>query len=418
MMSRHLSLAGALLLALALALAPITGAEARDSTQKRGTSIEWGERITLTPPEGGMGRYPRLVDITAGARAGDLLICYQTGRTGGDFWIYRSRDRGHSWEDPVQVNRATRKWNFASCNILQLDDGRLMMSMLRRARNSNLGQDYYIDLRFSSDGGVSWSERQQVFQGANWEGRAIQVPHDANGDGANDIYLFFTQRVIPTDVPVSQASRDDDYGRAVAWIVSRDNGRSWSDPNPERFTGRIVHRNFDQAPGAAPDDDSGGGMPTPFVLDGERIGFVAEQMFMNRSPYVVLGAPGDWDWTDPAFSGPWTSADYDGSADDNVYPVAPGFAWPMNDKEFGGAPYATVLPDGRVAVAVNSRKRIHVWVGDSDARNFVEQKNPFGKDPSFYAFLEPVSDSEVLVGAGPPEDPGGFIYLRRGRITD
>lgn len=403
-----------LALAAPLALGPAPGAQAGG---RKASSIEWGERITLIPPEGGMGRYPRLVQVTRGAAQGDLLLCYQTGKTGGDFWIYRSKDHGHSWTGPVKVNEATRKWNFASCNIIQLDDGRLMMSMLRRARRSNLGRDYFIDVRFSSDGGLSWGPRQQVFQGANWEGRAIQVPHDANGDGSNDIYLFFTQRMIPTTLPEELASRDNDYGRGVAWIASYDNGRTWTDPNPQRFSGRIVHRNFAQARGT-PLDESGGGMPTPFILNNNRIGFVSEEIGMAASPYVVLGAPGDWNWTNPAFSGPWTSIDYDGSADDGIYPATQGFAWRMNQKAFGGAPYASVLPGGRVAVAVNSRKRIHVWLGDSSARNFVEQKNPFGRDPSFYAFIEPISANEVLVGAGPPDQPGGFIYLRRGRITD
>jgi len=386
------------------------------AAQQAGSDIVWGERIDLKPPVGA-GRYPRLLQLTRGARAGDLLLFYQTQMTGGDFWMYRSVDNGHSWGQPVQVNKAGDGWNYASCNVIQLDDGRLLMSMQRRLRGSNLAQDYYIDVRYSADGGQSWGPAQTVFQGANWEGRPIQVPHDANGDGARDIYLFFTQRAVPTDVPAAQASRSDDYGRAVAWIASYDGGRSWTDPNPERFTGRIVQRNFQEPRGEAATDDSGGGMPTPFVLPGPRIAFVAEQIGKAASPYVVASDPGDWDWTAGAFQGPWTSADYNGISDDRFYPVGKSNAWRVNDREFGGAPYASVLPDGRVAVAVNSRFRINVWVGDRNARNFVEQQRPFGPDRSFYSFIEPLSANEVLVGAGPvDENDGGFIYLRRGTI--
>lgn len=292
-----------------------------------------------------------------------------------------------------------------------------MMSMQRRLRGSNLAQDYYIDVRYSDDGGQSWGAPQQVFQGANWEGRPIQVPHDANGDGTRDIYLFFTQRAVPTTVPADQASRSDDYGRAVAWVASYDGGRTWTDPNPERFTGRIVQRYYKEAKGKPATDDSGGGMPTPFVLPGPRIAFVAEQIEKAASPWLVASDPGDWDWTGPAFQGPWTSADYNGIADDNFYPKSKTNAWRVNDQEFGGAPYGTVLPDGRVAVAVNTKFRINVWVGDRNGQNFIEQARPFGSDRSFYAFIEPLSDGTVLVGAGPvDESDGNFIYLRRGTI--
>lgn len=88
----------------------------------------------------------------------------------------------------------------------------------------------------------------------------------------------------------------------------------------------------------------------------------------------------------------------------------------MNDKEFGGAPYATVLADGRAVVSVNTRHRINVWLGDRNARNFAEQKRPFGGDAAFYSFVEPLSDREILVGAGPVDGSQSFIYLRRGSI--
>ena len=380
-------------------------------------SIVWGARIDLVPPEGGMGRYPRLVKVTQGDAAGDLLLFYQTVATGGDFWMYRSRDAGRSWQGPQKVNAAGNGWNYASCNVIQLDDGRLMMSMQRRKRGSNLGKDYFIDVKYSDDGGASWGQPTEVFQGANWEARPIQVPNDANGDGINDIYIYFTQHVIPTDVPEDVASREDDYGRAVAWFASYDGGKTWGDPNTQRFTAQIIHRNFQEAKGKDATDYSGGGMPTPFVLPGPRIAFVAEEIEKAHSPYVVASDPGDWDWTSTAFQGAWTSANYDGMRDDRVYPQGGSNIWRVNDTEFGGAPYAAALPDGRIAVAVNSKKRINVWLGDTSAHNFVKQEPPFGDDRALYAFVEPISASEVLVGAGPVEEPDAFIYLRIGKIA-
>ena len=379
-------------------------------------AIVWGETIRLEPPEGGIGRYPRLLHIRQGKHAGDLLLFYQSGQMGGDFGMYRSPDNGHTWSGAEIVNRATRDWNFASCNVIQLQDGRLMMSMQRRVRGSNLAKDYYIDIRYSDDGGESWGAPEPAFQGANWEARPFEVPHDANGDGIPDIYLFYTQFVVPTDLSDAVASRDDDYGLSVAIIASYDGGRSWDNLNDQRYTGRIIHRNYQEQPGLPPDAGSGGGMPTAFLLPGDRVGFVAEEILKANSPYVVANDPGDWDWTGPAFQGDWTDANYDGRADNRIYPDNPANLWRVNQLEFGGAPYGVVLPDGRIAVSTNSNKRIKVWVGDENARGFVQQVPPFGTDRAFYSFIEPISPREVLVGAGPTDETEAFIYLRRGTL--
>ena len=152
--------------------------------------------------------------------------------------MYRSSDLGQTWKGPTLINKATRKWDFASCNIIELDDGRLLMTMQRRLRGSNLGGDFYIDVVYSSDGGETWSDPEEIFQGANWEGRPMQVPNDANGDGTDDIYLFFTQRIIETTLAPRKATRRGDNGRGVAYIASYDGGETWSDPNPERYTGK------------------------------------------------------------------------------------------------------------------------------------------------------------------------------------
>ena len=379
--------------------------------------IIWGDQITLHPPGGAMGRYPRLLKIKTGAHAGDLLLSYQTQTSGGDFMLYRSTDNGRTWAVPYLVNKATPDWDYASCNIIQLTDGRLLMTMQRRVRGSNLGKDYYIDVKFSSDGGLTWGAPQQVFQGANWEGRPFEVPNDANGDGKNDIYLFFTQRVIDTQTAAAKASRRNDYGRAVSIIASYDGGATWQNRNPERFTGQIIHRNYLEGPKMDATDASGGGMPQPFLLPGNRVGFVVEELGKRESPLVVANDPGDWDWTGPAFQGPWTSADYDGVADNNVYPTPKTNTWPAQNIEFSRAPYAAVLPDGRVVMASQTPQIIRVWVGDKTAHNFKPQELPFGMNQSVYAVIEPIAPTEVLVAGGSFNPTDNFIYLRFGTLA-
>ena len=379
--------------------------------------IIWGEQTTLHPPGGAMGRYPRLLKIKTGPHEGDLLLTYQTEEHGGDFMMYRSSDLGRTWADPILINKATTDWNFASCNIIQLSDGRLLMSMQRRVPGSNLGKDYYIDVKFSSDGGETWGNTQQVFQGANWEGRPFEVPNDANGDGKQDIYLFFTQHVINTKTPASTASRAKDRGRAVAIIASYDGGATWSNRNSERFTGQIIHRDYQEGPKMGPRAESAGGMPQPFLLPDNRVGFVSEELGKKESPLVIANDPGDWDWTGPEFQGPWTSADYNGIEDNNVYPNTPDNVWAAQKIEFSKAPYAAVLADGRVVMTSQTPQIIRVWVGTKMARDFQPQELPFGKKQAVFPVIEPISDSEVLVAGGSFDPKDNFIYLRIGKIA-
>lgn len=379
--------------------------------------IVWGDQITLTPPGGTMGRYPRILKLTSGPDKGDILLTYQTEQSGGDFLMYRSSDLGRTWNAPTLINRATKTWDYASCNIIELSDGRLMMSMQRRVRGSNLGKDFYIDVKYSDDSGRSWGEPQQVFQGANWEGRPFEVPNDLNGDGTRDIYLFFTQRVIDTKTPAKKATRRDDFGRAVAFVASYDGGATWGDRNPERFTGTIIHRDYREGPKMAPTDASGGGMPQPFLLPDNRIGFVVEELGKRFSPLIIANDPGDWDWQGSDFQGPWTSADYDGAADDNVYPSDKANVWEPQTIEFSKAPYVAALPDGRYVMASQTPQIVRVWVGDKQARNFRPQDLPFGMNQSVFPVIEPISETEVLVAGGSYEPNDSFIWLRIGTLA-
>ena len=380
--------------------------------------ITWGKTITLTPPGQTLGRYPRLVQLKTGAHAGDLLLTYQTELNGGDFMQYRSSDKGQTWTGPQVINKATSDWDFASCNVIELEDGRLLMTMQRRKVGSNLGGDYYMDVKYSSDGGETWGKPQQVFQGANWEGRPMQVPHDANGDGIDDIYLFFTQRIIETTLAAADASRKGDNGRGVAYIASYDAGKTWVDPNAERYTGKLIHRNFDLRRGIAKTEDgrSGGGMPQPFLLPDNRVGFVVEEANMKESPYIVANDPGDWDWTGKDFQGPWTSADYDGKGDRKVYPTSPQNAWPATTTSFGNGPYASVLPDGRIIMASRNEKVVAVWLGDKTAHNFKFEDLPFGRTPTAYPFVEAIGDNQILVAGGAQGKKDNFIMLRFGTV--
>jgi hypothetical protein len=200
--------------------------------------------------------------------------------------------------------------------------------------------------------------------------------------------------------------------------VSYDGGKSWQNPNPERYTGKLIHRSYDLRDALADQEDgrSAGGMPQPFLLPNNRVGFVVEEVYTKNSPYIVANDPNDWDWNGPDFRGPWTSADYPGKGDRTIYPNSPENAWPVEIGSFGNGPYASVLPDGRIIMASRNEKVVTVWVGDKNGHNFVLQDLPFGRTPTTYPFIEAISDRQILVSGGGESRGDNFILLRFGTL--
>ena len=219
-------------------------------------------------------------------------------------------------------------------------------------------------------------------------------------------------------------------GRAIAYIVSYDNGVTWQTNSTERFSGRIIHRNYNGQ------SDSQGGMPTMVELPNHRIAVVAEApkgSTIAFASWVTASDPYDYDFDN--IQGDWCSVDYkvdisqasyDGDgyvipsgvtliADPNVYPNKAQNLWKMSSV-FGNAPFTCVLPNGRIAYSQNSSQKIRVFVADVNGKNSVEVARPFSNDYStFYSSIIPISDDMVLVTAHDYTDCSQ-IHLNRGII--
>jgi hypothetical protein len=392
--------------------------------------ITWETPRTIPTP---YSKYIRTCKIDRGPAAGDILLTYSDRQHGGNIWMIRSSDLALTWSDPVRLLQSPKisdgEYIF-NANIIQLQDDRLMLCYQHRWDPGTIATKSYTGIRYSSDGGYTWSDEQKTPNTCVWEARPIQVHNDKNGDGHNDIYIYYTQEVNPTFYRPEHCNQQYSVGRAVAYIVSYDNGVTWQTNSSERFSGRIIHRNYNGQP------DSQGGMPTMVELPNHRIAVVAEAPKGNSiafASWVTASDPYDYDFDN--IQGDWCSvnynvninqANYDGDGyvipssvtlipDLNVYPNNPINLWKMSNV-YGNAPFTCVLPNGRIAYSQNSNQKIRVFVADVNGKNSVEVARPFSNTyNTFYSCIIPISENMVLVTAHDYDDCSQ-IHINRGTI--
>ena len=393
--------------------------------------ITWEGVRTIDTP---YSKYIRTCKIENGPAAGDILLTYSDRQHGGNIWMIRSSDLGVNWSEPVKIIASPRisdgEYVF-NANMIQLQDNRLMLCYQHRWDPGTIATKSYTAIRYSSDGGYTWTEEQQTPTTCVWEARPIQVHHDKNGDGHNDIYIYYTQEVNPTYFRPEYSNQTYSIGRAIAYIVSYDNGASWQTNSEERFSGRIIHRNYNGQ------NKSQGGMPTMVELPNHRIAVVAEApngSTIAFASWVTASDPYDYDFDN--IQGPWSSVNYkvniqnavyDGDgyidptsvtlvSDPNVYPDNTNNLWKMSTV-YGNAPFTCALPNGQIAYSQNSNQKIRVFVANANGKNSVEVARPFSNDNNtFYSAIIPISDNMVLCTAH-DYDTSSRIFLNRGIIS-
>lgn len=382
--------------------------------------IVWKEKIVID----GTSKYVRLCKVTKGDALGDIIMTYFKSDHSAPFGMRRSKDEGRTWSDETIFMRNDDQYYYVNPSILQLDDGRLMLSYCKRSKSPpGLVSEQGPCVKYSTDGGYTWGTETFICWGGDYEPTTIQVPNDKNGDGNNDIYLFWSMALIDQSYDLTVTQVDDvKRGFACGVVASYDNGANWENFMPTKLGARIVHRNFEYSNNS----DfymSKGNMPTPVLLPNHRIGVVCEAVDKANSPWFTVSDENDWDWKN--FQGQqWSDYTYFGYPpynspyDNNVYPTdrTKCYRPTFQDGTFGGAPYTCVLPNGKIAFSQNSGHIIKVFVCDANGKNPVQQADPFENTRSFYSCIIPLNDHEVIVAAHEPDNLSA-TYIRVGEIV-
>jgi hypothetical protein len=322
--------------ALASALAPRAAA---------GLRIEWESASAHAVDAGVYGRVRLLRD-------GSLMLVYSRGR---DALARVSRDRGRTWEEPVNV--ATHEgYGNTNCELIELANGWLLYGLNSRPLASHRGQlPYRIRTLLSRDGGRTWGDERVVFTAGTpfgdgcWEPVFLELP-------SGEVQLYFAN-----ESPYRQSNEQE-----ISLCRSLDRGLTWSAPETVSF--RAGSRD---------------GMPAPLLLqDGRTIVCAIEDNGLagEFKPVVVRTSVDDgWRGGPVLADSPRREAAL--RADEALAPEI-----------YAGAPALVQLPSGETILSYQSsagRKQHNadfsvpvVCVGNAQARDFVAMALPFPDLPA------------------------------------
>lgn len=155
--------------------------------------------------------YPRIKKL----KDGDYIMFFQDGRLGPNCYLSRSNDL-KTWSEPeilfssYETSDDTRA--YATTDAVVLPDGDIIaVASYRAVKGYREGTGCGIVTRRSSDGGISWSEEESIYDGTNWEPYILSLP-----DGMLQCYFTDCNPAIK------------DSGTSV--MVSADGGHNWSTP--------------------------------------------------------------------------------------------------------------------------------------------------------------------------------------------
>lgn len=256
---------------------------------------------------------------------------------------------------------------YANCDGLVLSNGDILAVASYRADKGyrDLPKDAGIELKRSTNNGVTWSKAIEIYQGVNWEPYLLELP-------SGELHCYFTD-----SSRTGLEGRGTDTGTAM--VVSTDGGMTWK-PDSGSLPYYVLRMRWEKDGIVGYNHQ----MPSVVRLNDNR-GLVAALETNYLGKYYISLCYSDKDqWEHLA-------ADQEGPAD-------------SHNRAFSGmAPYLGQFPSGETILSYESSKQYCLKVGDATARNFGVVYQPFSG--GYWASLQ-VMDSHHLLGVMPKTSAG------------
>lgn len=312
--------------------------------------------------------YPRFIKTSRG----DWLMFYHYGNSttwAGNYCSYlRSSDlvnwtfvkklfaiKNNQYSDFYNSDELPQKFSryYAGADLCTLPDGRILAVAATRpgSKYKLRPLDSGLAIRYSSDGGVTWTDDQLVLVGTTWEPFAVVLP-----SGRIQIYYTDAHPYYPSGNTTWNGT--EVTGSGVSYIYSDDNGATWvsTDANGDHLLAYHQLRTTSTVDGTPLYCDQ---MPSVLVLNGGAgLAGVGESLKKSLgSGFKICAAYSgpDMEWGTPTSEG-----DFPEDRDNNFVQ--------------GAAPYLMQFPSGETVLTYNydygGSHMFAYMVGDAQARNF------------------------------------------------
>lgn len=310
--------------------------------------------------------YPRIKKM----KNGDYILFYHNGSANNNIGrrcVYALSKDLKTWSNKGEIFNSydiiDSKGNknihcYANCDGLVLSNGDILAVASCRANSGyrDLPEDAGIELKRSTDNGVTWSEPIKIYQGVNWEPFLLELP-------TGELHCYFTD-----SSRTGLEGHGTDTGTAM--VVSTDGGKTWK-PDFSSSPYYVLRMRWEKNGIVGYNHQ----MPSVVRLNDNK--GLAAAVETNNSGYHISLCYSDKDkWE-------YLAADQEGPVDSN------------NCVFSGMGPYLGQLPSGETVLSYESSSKYTLKIGDATARNFGSAYQPFsgGYWGSFC-----IIDSHTLVG--------------------
>ena len=342
--------------------------------------------------------YPRVKRLSDGS----LLMSYMDDHYGWNSFVAKSYDDGRTWTDVQCIRRrhpgvssvGEDEVVFVNPDFIELHDGRIMLAHQWRFKSGyndlpHTNENCGIEVMFSSDKGLTWTEAREVYRGRCWEPAMLELP-----TGEIQMYITDSQNVVnKMSCPKTVVIRSFDGGATWQGKPSC----TWKDVEGISHT-RDSRFGYD-------------GMPSGVLLNDGTIAVPLEvwsgKYVMDVTPVVVK-----------------TSAEDNWNLDQEKLLTEGGPDYPAKkqvNKDFRGyGPYSTRLDSGEMLVLSNGdyKGESGVFVGDKHADNFHHATRPFD---GYWGCIDYIGNNEVFAsGSMKYQADGktrGCLHLMKGRVN-